>query len=89
MLRMDHGPLGVLPDNRHWGQPPRYGFIGVSAFVVKREVWQRHAPAFGGAQYWSDFDFISSVWRTGPAVYWHDVVGSIVQRISNGEPEHG
>ena len=87
MLRMDHGPLGVLPDDNYWNRPPAYGHIGASGYVVKRQVWQAHANAWLGGCYHSDFDFINDVWSAGPAVYWHDVIASRIQRISEGVPE--
>lgn len=96
MLRMDHGPLGVLPPDELWGRLPREGAIGVSAFVVQRAVWQRHASWLAGgparvARYASDFDFIWHILAaecgTASAVYWHDVTASAVQRISHGAPE--
>lgn len=87
MLRMDHGPLGVLP-SRSWGGAPEQGDIGCSAYVVRREVWQRHAQAMTPGHYAGDFDFIRSVFLAGPRVYWHDVTASAVQRISHGAPEH-
>lgn len=87
MLKMDHGPLGILPDDNHWQRPPVYGYIGVSAFVVRRELWQQHAPALRPGQYHSDHRFIASVFEARPKVYWFDVIASRVQRISNGVPE--
>ncbi len=87
MLRMNHGPLGVLPNDEHWQRPPERGNIGVSAFVVRRELWQLHAKAWQ-ATYDSDFDFIAAVLAGLPRVVWHDVIASKVQRISRGEPEH-
>jgi hypothetical protein len=85
MLRMDHGPLGVLP-NGNWGHPPAQGHQGCSSYVVRREVFQRHADAWRSARYESDYDFIRAVWDGGPSVCWHDVVASRTQRISKGEP---
>jgi len=84
MLRMDHGPLGVLPDDPRWGHAPVVGRIGVSAFVVARAVWQAHAAAFLPGTQPSDFQFIRALWDSRPRVVWHDVVASRVQRISRG-----
>lgn len=81
MLRMNHGAeLGVLPDDKHWGGPPVEGRIGCSAFIVRRDAWQRHAGAFTPGHYASDFDFICSVWREEPVIVWHDVIASRAQR---------
>lgn len=88
MLRMDHGALGVLPDDARWGQRPQCGRIGVSAFVVRRATWQECAGAMvSGAGYTADYALIEAIWDSTPRVVWHDVVASRVQRISRGEPE--
>jgi len=87
-VRMDHGaPIGRLPDDAHWGQRPAWQHIGVSAFIVRRRVWQQHASIMLAGHYGSDFDFISAIWAARPRVYWHDVVAAQVQRISEGQPE--
>lgn len=88
MARMDHGgSLGVLPDALVWGKSPVLGHLGVSSYIVRRDVWMRHAHAFGSGHYASDYDFIAHVWRDSPAVYWHDVIASRCNRISRGAPE--
>lgn len=61
MVRMDHGAGRILPSAR-WGKSPQVGEIGVSAFVVKRAVWQAHADAWLPGCYTSDFQFINSIW---------------------------
>jgi len=85
-LKMDHLGGGVLPDKRTWGHAPVYGRIGISAYVVRRAVWQAHACAWL-PKYESDFTFIEHVWQSKPRVYWHDVVASRIQRRSVGRPE--
>lgn len=87
MMRMDHGPLGVKPEDEYWRQPPVMGHLGCSAYVVRRDVWLEHAHAWRSGQYWSDYLFIADVWKVAPAVHWHDVIASRVQRISNGAGE--
>lgn len=87
MVRMDHGQGRILPDDAHWQKPPVLGTIGASAFIVRRDVWQRHASAYASARYTSDFDFICQVYAADPEIYWHDVVASKVQRVSLGAPE--
>ena len=87
MLRMDHGAGRVLPDAR-WGMSPIYGQIGVSAYVVRRQVWQHHAHAWTPGWYGSDFSFIDSIWRAGRwQFYWHDCIASAVQQQSFGKAE--
>lgn len=88
MLRMDHGPLGVLPDDDHWAGEPVQNYIGCSAIVTRRDVWNRHRFAWG-SRYAADFDFIYSVWSEwGDDIVWLDRVASKVQRISHGAPAH-
>jgi hypothetical protein len=87
VVKMDHGPLGVLPSGKYWQHSPVGGRIGVSAVIVRRDIWQYHAPAFLPGQYHSDFRFITSLFEEQPSIYWFDVVASRVQRISKGEPE--
>ena len=88
MIKMNHLTRGILPDELVWKRKPVIAHIGVSAFVVKRELWQRHAGAFLSADYSADFDFISSIFQEeGVGVFWHDVIASQVQKISLGLPE--
>ncbi len=77
MVRMDHGDeLGVLPDESVWEKEPVCGHLGVSSYIVRRDVWERHKCAFSSGQYSSDFDFIRSVWAEQPVIVWHDVIAS-------------
>ena len=85
IVRMDHGPLGVLPPDNLWMEEPVQGRIGASAIITQRDVWMRHRAAWAGGRYESDFDFIHSVWAEhADHIVWHDVVASKVQRISKG-----
>lgn len=79
MVRMDHGDGRILPDDR-WGLSPRLGELGVSAFVVERELWKRHAWAMNPGHYSSDFTFIYALWQARPAIYWWDVIASATQQ---------
>ena len=86
MMKMDHGPRGILPPADGWGQAPVKGSIGASAFVVRRELWHEfgeHWNAYRAA----DFEFINAVWQSNPVVVWHDVVASRVQALGGGRPE--
>jgi hypothetical protein len=87
MIRMDHGAGHILPGDDTWLRPPVLGQIGCSAFVVRREVWQRHARAMEHGHYASDYDLIAAIWQSQPTVYWHDVVASRVMRQSFGRAE--
>ena len=87
-LRMDHGPLGILPDDAHWQRAPVEGHIGCSAFVVRRDVWIIYAD-WWSERYAGDFDFISAVYADPEVThFWHDRIASRVQRRSMGAPEY-
>jgi hypothetical protein len=85
-VRMDHGGGRILPSAR-WGKSPRLSEIGVSAYVVRRDVWQAHAGAWTPGKYTSDFEFINSIWQSRPVAYWWDVVASRCIRQSEGRAE--
>lgn len=87
MVRFNHMDRGILPDGLYWKSQPVECHIGVSCYIVKRDVFQKHASAFKSARYQSDLDFIQSVYADNPSVFWHDVIAGQVQRISLGEPE--
>lgn len=85
-VRMDHGYGRILPSAR-WGKSPRVSEIGMSAFVVRREVWQAHAGAMIPGKYTSDYEFIHAIWQTRPSTYWWDVVASRCSQQSEGKAE--
>jgi hypothetical protein len=88
MVRMNHQERGILPDAQGWKVGPIPGLIGCSAYVVRREVFQRHAGAFLSAGYASDFDFIYEIFTDETlSIFWHDVIASQVQWIGLGRPE--
>ena len=87
MIRMDHGPRGILPDEKNWGYAPQLGHVGVSAYVVRRDVWQAHARAWTPGVYHSDYNFIAAIFADNPFVIWHNVIGSRVQQIGLGRAE--
>lgn len=78
----------VLPDDERWQQPPQKARIGMSNFIVRREVWAKYAYAFPYALC-ADYSFISTVYAGTPVakMYWHDVVAFKTQRVSRGKPE--
>ena len=82
MLKMDHGPWGVLPPDELWGKPPKYSQIGSSAFVVRRELWHEYGDNWrrnvGG-----DYGFISAVWQSAPKVAWYEEISSRVRVASS------
>jgi hypothetical protein len=89
LVRMDHGPRGVLPTDADWGRAPVRAGIGVSAFVAERSLWQACAPAMVPGTYESDFEMAAALYQRATRVCWHDVVASRVQWIGLGRPEAG
>lgn len=83
MMRTERGGT-LFPDDYHWQRPPVMGRIDAACYVIRSDVWQRHADAWYSGRYESDFDFIDDVWSAGPRVFWHDVVASRAMRISGG-----
>lgn len=86
MMRMDHGPRGILPDGDHWGGLPAHGHIGCSAYVVRRSLWQACADAWRDV-YYADYEFATALFAQDPAVEWFDVIASRVQQIGLGRSE--
>lgn len=88
VVKMDHGAeLGVLPKLQWNTRAILEGDIGVSALVVRREIWRRHAGAWG-ERYAGDYDFARAVMDDlGLRVVWWDVVASAISRRSMGEGE--
>lgn len=98
VVRMDHGELGILPDDARWRAAPELGKIGCSACIVRREVWLEARAVFMPGAYTSDFAFAAFLLDTearrdgatekgGYEVEWLDVVASRVQRRSLGAAE--
>ncbi len=88
MVRMDHGPLGILPPDDLWQQRPQAGRIGGSSVIVRRETWLKHGQNWREGTNHADFEFIDSLFRDNSlSIFWLDVVASKVQRISFGNPE--
>ena len=85
MVKMDHGPRGVLP-SVCWQRHPEIGGIGCSAFIVKRHIWQKHSGHLGN-NYAGDFDFINSIFWRDYKIHWFNCIVSKVQKISYGAAE--
>lgn len=84
-IRMDHGGGRILPGNS-WNQKPILGDIGVSAFIVRRDIWQMNVNHFQN-DYCGDYHFANAIWSNTSKQVWLDIVASRVQRISVGLPE--
>jgi glycosyltransferase involved in cell wall biosynthesis len=81
-----HGPLGILPSARVWGNRPYGGHIGSCDFITRRDVWLEHIPAFAQPES-GDYYFLQSIWLDDPCVVWLDETLAAVQRISKGKAE--
>lgn len=87
IYRVNHGGnLGVLPDDRVWGQEPVFGHIGGTSFLTRTPLWQQFIGNFahpvGG-----DFHFLEAIWHSAPNKVWLDQVLVKVLRTSYGAPE--
>lgn len=87
MVKMDMGDGRVLPGST-WGSRPELGDVPCSAFIVRRDVFERHIHDFG-ADYGGDANFIKKVWDAGHTFVWLDRVASKIGRVSRGQPEDG
>ena len=84
MVKMDHAQRGILPNP--WGAEPIVGRIGSSAAFIRREIWNQCKDAWLIPAYTADGEFMRRCFWASDCVWWHNVVGSKVQRISLGEP---
>jgi hypothetical protein len=66
--------------------PPKCGEVDVMNVVVSRELWERCRHEFG-LRYEGDFDFISALLRTKPAVAMLDGVVGKIRQVGLGRPE--
>lgn len=74
----------VLPEL--WLQEPRMGYIDLSCFIVRSDVWKANADKWG-QRYEGDFDFIHALWEQGYTFEWWNFLAVKSQRISRGQPE--
>lgn len=87
MVKSEVNRFGVLPDGAHWGKPPAYTHVCMSNFILRREVFQRHAPGTLTAELGADFRLIQSVFDAGHSIYWHDAVVMRSPHASWGKAE--
>ena len=85
IFRVDHGPLGILPDDLIWEKRPLKGHIGSCSFITRRDIWERFIHRFGVDEC-GDYAFLHSLWSESPSVVWLDELLTGVQRISKGQP---
>jgi GT2 family glycosyltransferase len=75
----------LLPNGSSWGREPQIGYIDLSSFVVRRDVWVRHAGDWG-KRYEGDYDFIRRLWDEYEFAWW-DRLGVRALQIGRGRPE--
>jgi len=62
LVQASKGGLRLPIDPNPW--PPVMGRIDLSCFIVRHDVWQRHAADYGH-RYEGDFDFADALYRAG------------------------
>jgi hypothetical protein len=69
-----------------WGQRPKIAHIDLSNFVVRRDIWTRHADDWPDS-YEGDYHFIAKLWDEGYRFDWMQRDAYYAMRISGGAPE--
>lgn len=75
---------GLQP--RRWRQAPQLGSIDLGSYVVRADVFCRHADQFG-ARYEGDYDFIRFLWDRRYTFAWWDRLVAEAQQVGMGRPE--
>ena len=90
MVKSDDGTIGILPTLDVWEKKPIYCQVGGQNYVVKADVWKRHASAFISERDIGDFAFIEELFRHDYTVYWLDAIMAMMGPIAGqgfGRPE--
>jgi len=83
IVKSDNGRLGILPSAAMWEKKPQPGRISTLNYVVKAEIWKRHAPAFATHPHDAgDAMFVTELFRHGYSVYWLDAIAAMTGPIS-------
>jgi len=86
MIKCDCDGFGILPDEDHWMQKPEQTHIGMSCFIVKRELWQTCAYAWpyslGG-----DYAFIDAVFSHTDNIIWLNKLVAVAPKKGYGDGE--
>lgn len=85
ILRMDHGPLGILPNDENWECEPMRACQGCSSVIPSRELFKRAVKHYA-PQYDGDFDFVKACYDFSEKTYWLDIVATRVQQIGAFSP---
>lgn len=62
MVKGEINRFGILPD--HWGEAPEYCHVAMPCFVLRRDVWRRHAGMLT-ARLGADYRMIRDVFDAG------------------------
>lgn len=83
MVKSDNGRLGILPGAETWEREPQPGRVSVLNYVVKAEVWKRHASAFAThPDDAGDAMFIVELFKHDYSVYWFDSIVAMTNSMS-------
>lgn len=69
-----------------WECEPREGHIDLGNYVVRTDVFRRHAHEFG-KRYAGDFDFIHALWRHQYQFFWYRKIIAHAQTVGLGRSE--
>lgn len=77
----------IYPTDRVWKKTPIAGQIGMTCFVVKREVYMKHRLSFDRPRM-GDFNFIDAVFADGRyKIHWHPHIQARTTRVGRGRTE--
>ncbi len=86
MVKGWYAGYDILPDGDYWEQRPVLNHVGSSNFVVRRDVWQKHADAWPNTLA-GDYAFINAVFESEPYVKWWDRIVMRAIKKGNGQSE--
>jgi hypothetical protein len=88
MLKMQIVPGFIVPEDEFFHAPPVVGHIGISSFVVKRDLWIANVLHFEPV-YHGDYTFIAAVYpQAEQIVYLDRVMCSTQDGNHHGRPEN-
>lgn len=79
MVKMDHGPFGVLPAETWLGAPQR-GRQGCSSVIACRPLFLKAVKSYKPA-YDGDYDYVKACYESAKDIIWHDTVATQVQQV--------
>lgn len=82
IVRIDHGHLGILPNDLRWEQRPLEGMFDGGCLVIRRDIWNRYRHLWQ-AEYCADFLFADALWDKLTSIHWWDVIAMRMQTGNN------